>query len=196
MAELDPRPLLMIGEPRADYTLIDSGGGRKFEAYGPYRFIRPEPQAMWPTRLPDWDADGAFIPGSDEDGGGRWQLEANQGYYVTRNDSSIIAFRHNAKSMLEQVGDSRTSGSWRCKSPVCRLEMPFCSWIKPLDPGLGTVPQQHIRFSCLPVECRNVRLSKACIAYCAGVDADRVEYKTVSCLSRTVHDLAGHGRDL
>jgi len=34
--------------------------------------------------------------------GERWQLEANQGYYVTRNDSSIIAFRHNAKSMLEQ----------------------------------------------------------------------------------------------
>ena len=31
-----------------------------------------------------------------------WQLEANQGYYVTRNDSSIIAFRHNAESMLQQ----------------------------------------------------------------------------------------------
>lgn len=75
MASLDPQPVLMIGEPREDYTLIDSGGGRKFERYGAYRFIRPEPQAMWPTALPDWDADGAFIPGSDEDGGGKWQLE-------------------------------------------------------------------------------------------------------------------------
>ncbi|MDM7955587.1 class I SAM-dependent methyltransferase [Blastomonas sp.] len=77
MAALDPQPVLMIGEPREDYTLIDSGAGRKFEAYGPYRFVRPEPQAMWPTTLPDWDADGAFIPGSDEDGGGKWQLESN-----------------------------------------------------------------------------------------------------------------------
>ena len=34
--------------------------------------------------------------------GESWQLEANLGYYVTRNDSSIIAFRHNAESMLEQ----------------------------------------------------------------------------------------------
>lgn len=75
MARLDPQPLLMIGAPRTDYTLIDSGGGRKFESYGPFRFIRPEPQALWPTTLADWDADGAFIPGSDEDGGGKWQLE-------------------------------------------------------------------------------------------------------------------------
>lgn len=75
MARLDPQPVLLIGEPRSDYTLIDSGGGRKFESYGPYRFVRPEPQAMWPTTLADWDADGAFIPGSDEDGGGKWQLE-------------------------------------------------------------------------------------------------------------------------
>lgn len=101
MAELDPQPLLMIGEPRADYTLIDSGGGRKFESYGPYRFIRPEPQAMWPTRLPDWDADGAFIPGSDEDGGGRWQLEPNvprEGWPLAWEEVRLTAlntpFRH------------------------------------------------------------------------------------------------------
>jgi 23S rRNA (cytosine1962-C5)-methyltransferase len=62
----------LTGEPWADYGLIDSGGGRKFERYGAYRFIRPEPQAMWQPALADWDADGEFVPGSDEDGGGRW----------------------------------------------------------------------------------------------------------------------------
>jgi 23S rRNA (cytosine1962-C5)-methyltransferase len=62
----------LIGEPWADYALIDSGHGRKFERYGAHRFIRPEPQAMWEAALPDWDADGEFVPGSDEDGGGRW----------------------------------------------------------------------------------------------------------------------------
>ncbi len=62
----------LISEPRSDYTLIDSGNGRKYESYGPYRFIRPEPQAMWPQALEQWDADAEFVPASDEDGGGRW----------------------------------------------------------------------------------------------------------------------------
>ena len=72
MAELARDPVLMIGEGWDAYRLLDSGHGRKFEQYGPYRFIRPEPQAMWTPRLADWQAHGEFIPGSDEDGGGRW----------------------------------------------------------------------------------------------------------------------------
>ncbi|MEZ5709520.1 MAG: class I SAM-dependent methyltransferase [Blastomonas sp.] len=75
MADYHPEPILLIGEPREDYRLIDSGDGRKLEGYGRYRFIRPEPQAMWSPRLDDWQADGEFVPASDEDGGGRWQLE-------------------------------------------------------------------------------------------------------------------------
>lgn len=74
MADLPPLRTL-IGEPWADYGLVDSGGGRKLERYGDYRFIRPEPQAMWEPALSaaDWDkADGEFLPASDEDGGGRW----------------------------------------------------------------------------------------------------------------------------
>ena len=42
----------LIGEPWADYGLIDSGHGRKLERYGRFRFIRPEPQAMWPPQTP------------------------------------------------------------------------------------------------------------------------------------------------
>ena len=64
----------LVAEPWADYGLVDSGHGRKLERYGPYRFVRPEPQAMWAPASSDWDADGAFIPGSDEEGGGRWQF--------------------------------------------------------------------------------------------------------------------------
>jgi 23S rRNA (cytosine1962-C5)-methyltransferase len=64
----------LVAEPWADYGLIDSGHGRKLERYGPYRFIRPEPQAMWAPALDAWDADGEFIPGSDEEGGGRWRF--------------------------------------------------------------------------------------------------------------------------
>ena len=74
MVELTETPLVLAGEAWSDYGLVDSGHGRKLERYGPHRFIRPEPQAMWWPRLGDWEADGEFVPGSDEDGGGRWQF--------------------------------------------------------------------------------------------------------------------------
>ncbi len=74
MAELTEQPLIMAGEGWGDYALLDSGDGRKLERYGRYRFIRPEPQAMWSPRLTEWDADGEFVPGSDEEGGGRWSF--------------------------------------------------------------------------------------------------------------------------
>jgi 23S rRNA (cytosine1962-C5)-methyltransferase len=63
----------LIAEPWSDYGLVDSGDGRKLERYGRFRFIRPEAQALWAPAQAQWDADGEFIPGSDEDGGGRWQ---------------------------------------------------------------------------------------------------------------------------
>ena len=66
--------LTLVGEPWADYGLVDYGPGRKLERYGRYRFIRPEPQAMWAPASAEWRADGEFIPGSDEEGGGRWQF--------------------------------------------------------------------------------------------------------------------------
>lgn len=72
---LAPDFVTLVSEPRPDYTLIDSGNGRKLESYGNRRFIRPEPQAMWEPATTDWVADGEFVPGSDEDGGGRWYYE-------------------------------------------------------------------------------------------------------------------------
>jgi 23S rRNA (cytosine1962-C5)-methyltransferase len=64
----------LIGEPWADYGLIDSGHGRKLERYGRFRFVRPEAQALWAPARPDWRAAGEFVPGSDDDGGGQWKF--------------------------------------------------------------------------------------------------------------------------
>jgi 23S rRNA (cytosine1962-C5)-methyltransferase len=102
MAELVRDPVLMVGEGwEGGYRLLDSGHGRKLEQFGPHAFIRPEPQAMWSPRQDNWDAAGEFIPGSDEDGGGRWQLAADlpeQGWPVSWNEVSFTAlptpFRH------------------------------------------------------------------------------------------------------
>ncbi|UYV14324.1 class I SAM-dependent methyltransferase [Porphyrobacter sp. ULC335] len=105
MATLIQQPLVMecTGWPNADcaYRLLDSGAGRKWEAFGPYSFIRPEPQAMWQPRIDNWQADGEFIPGSDEDGGGRWQFEGrlpDAGWEMAWNEVRFTArptpFRH------------------------------------------------------------------------------------------------------
>ena len=84
-----------------DFGLIDSGDGYKFERYGPYRFIRPEPQALWAPALDEWDCDARFVPASDEDGGGRWQFDREvprEGWPLVWDDVSFNAhctpFRH------------------------------------------------------------------------------------------------------
>src|SRR5689334_12200512 len=94
-------PGLMVAEPWADYGLIDSGGGVKLERYGPYRFVRPEPQAMWDPASTNWDAHGEFVPASDEDGGGRWQFDKpvpREGWplswHEARFQASCTPFRH------------------------------------------------------------------------------------------------------
>ena len=101
MAQLQTQPLVLAGTGWDDYGLVDSGHGRKLERYGDYRFVRPEPQAMWTPRLIDWDAQGEFVPGSDEDGGGRWQYSGSvprEGWPLGWNDVRFTAqctpFRH------------------------------------------------------------------------------------------------------
>ena len=101
MAALTLRPQLMLGEGWDDYRLIDSGHGRKLESYGPYQFVRPDAQALWTPRLETWRAEGEFVPGSDEDGGGRWQYAAPvpaDGWPLARGPVKFTAqctpFRH------------------------------------------------------------------------------------------------------
>ncbi|HRD46579.1 MAG TPA: class I SAM-dependent methyltransferase [Caulobacter sp.] len=70
-------PSLMRTTGWEDYALLDSGGGRKLERYGPYTVVRPEPQCLWRPRLDAsvWDgADAVFDP-SDEDEAGRWRFK-------------------------------------------------------------------------------------------------------------------------
>ncbi len=103
MADLLPL-VTLVGEPWDDYGLVDSGNGRKLERYGRYRFIRPEPQAMWAPALSaaEWEAaDGEFIPASDDDGGGRWYYNGPvpaEGWPLawreTRFTAQCTPFRH------------------------------------------------------------------------------------------------------
>jgi 23S rRNA (cytosine1962-C5)-methyltransferase len=90
----------LVAEPWADWGLIDCGDGQKFERYGPIRVVRPDPQAMWPPSRGDWGPDATFVPGSDEEGGGRWiqhrpvpkEWELSRG--AVRFQASLTPFRH------------------------------------------------------------------------------------------------------
>jgi 23S rRNA (cytosine1962-C5)-methyltransferase len=91
----------LVAEPWEDYGLVDSGDGRKLERYGRYRFIRPEPQALWAPSRGDWDADGEFVPGPDDEGGGRWRFDRSVpaegwdlGWQEVRFRAQCTPFRH------------------------------------------------------------------------------------------------------
>jgi len=64
----------LLSSPRwRDYELLDSGNGVKLERWGPYRFVRPEAQAIWRPALPqrEWQrADATF--NADDAESGRW----------------------------------------------------------------------------------------------------------------------------
>jgi 23S rRNA (cytosine1962-C5)-methyltransferase len=90
----------LVAEPWSDWGLIDCGNGQKLERYGPVTVVRPEPQAMWAPHHGEWDPDATFVPGSDEEGGGRWvehrpvprQWELERGNI--RFAASLTPFRH------------------------------------------------------------------------------------------------------
>lgn len=117
----------LIGEPWADYGLVDSGHGKKLERYGRFRFVRPEPQAMWAPKSDDWQAHGEFVPGSDEDGGGRWEFREpvpREGWPLHWNAVQFTAqttpFRH-----LGFFPDMAPVWSWM-RERTAGLEAPDC----------------------------------------------------------------------
>ena len=121
----------LIAEPWADYALLDSGAGRKLERYGAVRVIRPEAQALWAPAADEWQTDAAFIPGSDEDGGGRWQLNGPDpgtwrlGWEEVRFSAQLTPFRHLAffpdmapqwAWMRERLGPDPSTGSGQAEA--------------------------------------------------------------------------------
>ncbi|MGA9398111.1 MAG: class I SAM-dependent methyltransferase [Anaerolineaceae bacterium] len=84
-----PQIILLKSPGWHDYSLLDSGNGRKLERFGECTVIRPEVQAMWQPSAPqsEWQrADAEFKPGPGENGGNwvarkelpeRWQMSYN-----------------------------------------------------------------------------------------------------------------------
>jgi 23S rRNA (cytosine1962-C5)-methyltransferase len=83
------RNLEMLSPDWSDYQLLDSGNGKKFERFGEFTLIRPEPQAKWLPALSTarWEAaDGEFTKTSSGRQGQwkfrkplpqRWEMQRN-----------------------------------------------------------------------------------------------------------------------
>jgi len=65
------------------YALLDAGGGRKLEQVGPFRLVRPAPQAVWAPALEPaaWKAADAEFLRSDT-GGGAWRGALPEGWEI------------------------------------------------------------------------------------------------------------------
>ena len=62
-----------MNDATSTYRLLDSGHGRKLEQVGPYRLVRPAPQALWPPSHPAgfWEtAEASYQRGPS--GSGSW----------------------------------------------------------------------------------------------------------------------------
>lgn len=58
-----------------DYELLDSGNGMRYERFGPYTTVRPDPQAIWqPKHAEKWtDADVQFVRTVKDQG--KWRFK-------------------------------------------------------------------------------------------------------------------------
>ncbi|TIX50567.1 class I SAM-dependent methyltransferase [Alteraurantiacibacter aquimixticola] len=175
MADLAREPVVMEGAAWPDYGLVDSGHGRKLERYGPYRFIRPEPQAMWSPRIADWDAHGEFVPGSDEDGGGRWQFTGDvpqEGWPLSWNEVRFTAqctpFRHLGffpdmapvwewmRAQLEGKADAQTMNLFGYTG-VGSLALSQCGPVTHVDASKKSVAQARENAALSDMEDRPIR---------------------------------------
>lgn len=94
--------MALTAQPWADHALVDSGGGRKLERYGPYLIVRPEPQCLWAPRLPEavWREAFAVFEPTDEDEAGHWRFSGSaeetwpMAWRDVRFHARFTAFRH------------------------------------------------------------------------------------------------------
>jgi 23S rRNA (cytosine1962-C5)-methyltransferase len=74
---ITPHLNLLESSAWTDYELLDTGDGLKLERFGPYRFVRPEVQAMWKPALPatSWQDIHAVFQPTSEESGGHWDFK-------------------------------------------------------------------------------------------------------------------------
>jgi len=107
-----PKISLLTSFDWQEYELLDSGNGLKLERYGPYRLVRPEPEAIWRQALPEkeWSSAHAVFTPSPEENGGHWEYHKElpkrwqMGYKGLKFWTQTTASRH-VGVFPEQAGE-------------------------------------------------------------------------------------------
>lgn len=90
--------MLQVSKDWQDYELIDAGSELRYERFGKYTVIRPDPQAIWPADTSKWDADLTF--NRDGEGAERWirKPEAPDSWVIQYKDLKLLvkptSFKH------------------------------------------------------------------------------------------------------
>jgi 23S rRNA (cytosine1962-C5)-methyltransferase len=88
-----------------EYELLDCGNFEKLERFGKYVFVRPEPQALWPKRLPeaDWNAADVVFEGRSPSSGDwrrrssipdRWEIKYASDQLNLKFRLALTSFKH------------------------------------------------------------------------------------------------------
>lgn len=76
---------MAIPDEVGSYNLLDSGNMQKLEQIGPYRLVRPSPQAIWNTQLPEEEwraADAHYRRNSSGSGQWEWHSKVSREYEI------------------------------------------------------------------------------------------------------------------
>ena len=90
---------MWIADRWTDYEILDASGGEKLERWGPYVFVRPDPQVIWNTEKthPAWNAPSASYTRSSS-GGGHWSGEEIPLFRISYGDLTFqlkpMNFKH------------------------------------------------------------------------------------------------------
>lgn len=83
-----------------DYELLDSGNGMRFERFGPYKTVRPDPQAIWQPAKPElWNqADVRYVRTIKDQGKWEFKRALPEKWKMTWKDISfwarLTSFKH------------------------------------------------------------------------------------------------------
>jgi 23S rRNA (cytosine1962-C5)-methyltransferase len=93
-----------------------------------YRFIRPEPQAMWAPASDDWDAHGEFLPGPTT-------MAAGAGYFAQADPARrLAAGKWEEVRFTAQTTPFRHLGFFPDMAPVW-------SWMRAQTKGIADKPE-------------------------------------------------------
>lgn len=62
-----------------DYSLLDTGNGKRLEQFGKYRLVRPDPQIIWKPKLPaiEWERADAVFENGEKGKRGEWKKKSS-----------------------------------------------------------------------------------------------------------------------